>query len=99
MAIFSALLALCEGGFPSQRSVTRNFDDFFLSEPEQTVKQTVETLVIWDTIALIMASMWYFITPMIIHIHINFDNHARVIYPGQGRVGVVIINLKNKNTF
>ena len=35
METFSALLALCEGnppvtgGFPSQRSVTRSFDDFF----------------------------------------------------------------------
>ena len=42
---------------PSQRSVTRSFDYFFLSAPEQTVKQTVETLLIWDAIALIMTAM------------------------------------------
>ena len=27
---------------------------FFLCAPEQTVEQTIETLVIWDAIALIM---------------------------------------------
>ena len=58
---FSALLALCEGnpqitdGFPFQSQVMRSFD--FLSGPEQTVEQTVETPVIWDPIALIMASL------------------------------------------
>ena len=37
-------MALCErnppitGEFPSQRSVTRGFDVFFLSAPEQTVE-------------------------------------------------------------
>ena len=50
MEAFPALLALCEGnprvtgGFPSQRPV----------KPEQKVEQTIETPVIWDTIALIM---------------------------------------------
>ena len=29
------------------------------SAPEQTVEQTLETLVIWDAIALIMTSLWY----------------------------------------
>ena len=59
METFSALLALCEenspvtGEFPSQRPVTRSFDVFFLSAPEQTVHQTIETTVIWDAIALI----------------------------------------------
>ena len=59
---FLALLALCEGnpsvtgGFPSQRPVTRSFD-VFLSAPEQTVKQTVETPVIWDATRLIMTSL------------------------------------------
>ena len=33
--------------------------DAFLSAPEQTVEQTIETLVIWDAIALIMTSpLW-----------------------------------------
>ena len=30
---------------------------FFLSAPEQTVEQTIETPVIWDAIALIMTSL------------------------------------------
>ena len=63
METYSELLAICErnlpvpGGFSSQRPVTRSFDDFFLSEPEQTVELTIETPVIWDTIVLIMTSM------------------------------------------
>ena len=58
MELFSALLALCEGnppvtgGFPSQRSVARNFDVFF----EQTVEQAFEKPVIWDAITLIMTA-------------------------------------------
>ena len=62
METVSALLALCDenppvtDGFPSQRSLTRNFDVFF-DLREQTVKQTIETLVIWDAIALIMTSL------------------------------------------
>ena len=64
MEIFSALLDLYEGnppvtgGFPSQRPVTRGFEGFFyLSSPEQTVEQTIETPVIWGAIALIMTSL------------------------------------------
>ena len=51
METFSALLALCEGnppvtgGFPSERPVTRSYV-FFLSAPEQTVEQAIETTVI-----------------------------------------------------
>ena len=62
METFPAFLAFCEGnlpvtiGFPSQRPVTRSFD-IFLSAPEQTVEQTLETLVIWDAITLIMTSL------------------------------------------
>ena len=42
------------GGFPSQRPVTRRtFDVFF---DLRTVGQTIETLVIWDAIALIVMS-------------------------------------------
>ena len=59
---FSALLALSArnspitGEFPLQWPVTRNFDIFFLSEPEQAVEQTAEMLFIWDAIALIRIS-------------------------------------------
>ena len=58
---FSELLVLCvgnspvTGAFPTQRPVTRSFDVSF--DPEQTVQQTIETPVIWDAIALIMASI------------------------------------------
>ena len=51
----SALLALCEGTspvtgeFPSQMPVTQSFDVL--------VEQSIETLVIWDAIALIMTSL------------------------------------------
>ena len=41
------------GGFPSQRPVTRSFEQ----TPEQTVEQTPETPVIWESIALIMTSL------------------------------------------
>ena len=44
------------GEFPSQRPVTRSFD-VFCSAPEQTVKQTTETLAIWDAIAPVMPSL------------------------------------------
>ena len=60
---FSALLAICEGnppvtgGFPLQRPVTRRFDVFFWSVHEVTAVQTIEPPVIWDAIALIMASL------------------------------------------
>ena len=62
METFSALLAFCAGNspitgeFPAQRPVTRNFD-VFLSVPEPKVEQTMETPVMWDTFALIMASL------------------------------------------
>ena len=57
METFSALLALCAGSgeFPLQRPVTRSFD-LFLSAPEQKVEQTIETLVIWDAITLVITS-------------------------------------------
>ena len=57
--IFSALLAFWAGNspvtseFPTQRPVTRSFDVFF----EPRVEQTMEMLVIWDAIALIMMSL------------------------------------------
>ena len=63
METLSALLALCEGnppvtgGFPSQWQVTQSFDFFLWSAAKQTVKQIIETPVIWDAIALIMTSL------------------------------------------
>ena len=56
---------LCEGnppvtsGFPSQRSMTRSFDVFFLSAPEQTAEQTIEAQVISHAVAFIMMSLWW----------------------------------------
>ena len=58
MEIFFALLALCEmnspvtGEFPSQRPVKLSSDVFF-----DLFVQSIETLVIWDAIALIMTSL------------------------------------------
>ena len=40
--------------YPPQRAVKRNFDVFFSSASEETVNQTIETLVIGDAIALIV---------------------------------------------
>ena len=60
----SILLALCEGdpwvtcGFPSQRPVTWSFDVFFDLCLYLTVEQTIKRAVIWDTIMLIMTSLW-----------------------------------------
>ena len=60
METFSALLDLCEGnppvtgGFPSQRPVTQSFDVFCDLRRKKTVEQTIETPVIWDSIALIL---------------------------------------------
>ena len=65
METFSASLALCKGnppvtgGFTSQKPVTRSFDVFFdLYLNERLSKQS--RTVIWDTIALIMASLYCF---------------------------------------
>ena len=62
METISTSLAFCEGnppvtgGIPSQRPVTQSFDVFF-DLPEQTIEQTIETLVIWDAIALLMTPL------------------------------------------
>ena len=59
METFSALLAICAGispvtgEFPSQWPVTGSFD----VAPEQTTDQTIEALMIWDAIMLIMTSL------------------------------------------
>ena len=64
METFPVLLALCSGDspltgeFPSQRPVTRSFDVFFdLRLKKRLSKQTNNTQVIWDAIALIMTSL------------------------------------------
>ena len=63
METFSALLAFCAwnspvtGEIPTQRPVARSFDVVFLSMPEPTVEQTMETLVSWDAISFIMTSL------------------------------------------
>ena len=64
METFSALLAFCMGNslvtgeFPAQRRVTWSFDVFFfLSAPESTVEQTMETLLIWGATVL-PRSLW-----------------------------------------
>ena len=63
MEAFSMLLALCEGNplvtgeFPSQKASDAELWCFLWSVPEQTVDQTIEMPVIWDTIALIMTSL------------------------------------------
>ena len=74
METFSASLALCEGNapvtgkFPSQRPVTRSFDVFFDLRLKKGVKETIETPVIWDTIALIMTPLlWKFETIWELH--------------------------------
>ena len=60
MQAFSALLALCEGNssvigeLPTHRPVTRSVDALFDLLPDPTVEQTMETLEIFDPIALIM---------------------------------------------
>ena len=62
MERFSALLAICAGNspvpgeFPTQRPVARSFDVFF----EQALEWTIVRLVIWDAIAPIMTSLWWF---------------------------------------
>ena len=63
METFSVLLVHCErkqpitGEFPSQRPVTWSFGVFFALHLNKAVEQTIETLVIWDAIALIMISL------------------------------------------
>ena len=63
METFPVFLVLYEGnppvtgGFPSQRPVMRSFYIFF-HLPDRTIEQTIETPLIWDTIAPIMTSTW-----------------------------------------
>ena len=61
METFSALLDIYEGNslvtgeFPAQRPVTRNFDVFY--DVRLNIRLYISRLVIWDTIAPIMASL------------------------------------------
>ena len=62
METFSALLAPCEGIHRSpmdspHKGQWRGTLVSFLSAPEQTVEQTIETPMIWDAIALIITSL------------------------------------------
>ena len=65
METFSALLAICAGNspatgeFPTQRPVTRSFDVFFDLRLSKRLRKMVR-LEIWDAIALIMTSLWWF---------------------------------------
>ena len=65
----SALLVLCEGNPPVESTsnrcipLTKSSDAelcFLWFAPEQTIEQTIKTQVIWDAIALIMTSLWWF---------------------------------------
>ena len=56
METFSALLAPRDWNPPATGGFSHKVD-VFLSAPEQTVDQTIETPVIWDAIALIMTSL------------------------------------------
>ena len=59
-----ALLALCEGNpsvtseFPSQRPVTRSLDVFFDRRLNKRWSKQLRCRYVWDTIALIMTSLW-----------------------------------------
>ena len=63
METFFALLVPCErnppvtAGLPSQRPVTRSLDIFFDPVPEQTEEHSIETSLISNAIALIVASL------------------------------------------
>ena len=62
METFSALLALCEGKTTVDRGIplTKASDvelDVFFDLRLKTVEQTIEKLVVWDAIALIMTSV------------------------------------------
>ena len=85
METFSALLALCEGNqpvtdvSPLTKASGAELRCFLWSVPEQTVGQTIETLVIWDAIALIMMSLKCLLLPApchgrIFHTYLNHTN-------------------------
>ena len=59
MEAFSALVAICEGNPPLTGGKASDAElwCFLWSAPEQTVEQTIETLMISDAIAIIMTSL------------------------------------------
>ena len=77
MENFSGLLAVCKGKsritreFPSQRPMTRGFDVFF----DLRLNKRIDTLVIWDAIALIMTSLYCktYIAGKLVHQHFATD--------------------------
>ena len=89
---FSALLVPCEGnppitgGYP-HRPVTWSFDLLLWSAPEQTIQQTIETQVIWETIAFIMTSLYWHDNGAglyLLYIHPETDIHTSLrAYPIQ----------------
>ena len=56
METFSMFLAV-RGIYQLMANVTKASDTELWSAPEQTVRQTIEALVIWDAIALIVTSL------------------------------------------
>ena len=83
METISALLALCEGnrrgghgpvtgGFSPQRPMTRSFGVFFDLRPNRRFSKIIETLVIWDDLALNdVIVMNYFISIYVFAVHIK----------------------------
>ena len=57
METYWALLAIGDRRIPLTMVKDVDLWCFLWSAPEQTVGQTIKTLVIWDAIALIMTSM------------------------------------------
>ena len=63
MAFFFRVTDFCEGnpvvtgGFPLTKASEAELWCFIWSAPEQAAKQTLETLVIWDAISLIVTSL------------------------------------------
>ena len=43
--------------FPLTKAIDAELQSFLWSVPKQTVEQTIQTLVIWDAIALILTSL------------------------------------------
>ena len=66
MKTFSRLLTFCEGIHRSpvdspQKGQRRGALVFLWSAPEQTVEHTIETLVNWYAITIIMTPLWYYV--------------------------------------
>ena len=57
MEAVSSLLALYDRWIPLTKAKEAELWYFLWSVPEQTLEQTIQTLVIWDAITLIMTSL------------------------------------------